>query len=117
MTETDNTIILAGRVVGFVRPTQGQFEAMIRIARTIAKGTDDDTQQFWEKQIDRIGTLLESLIAEADRDLVDELYLTGKIDHGTLMKAIMGKVNEQAEASEDKAIAKAKANTVRVRRK
>lgn len=117
MTETDNTIVLAGRVIGFIRPTQGQLEAMIRISRTIARGTDDDTQEFWEKQIDRIGTLLESLVEEKDRDLVDELYLTGKIDHGALMSAIMGKINSQAVASEDKAIAKAKASPVRVRRK
>jgi hypothetical protein len=113
----DDTIILAGRVVGFIAPTQGQMEAMIRIARTIARGSDDDTTDFWHKQIDRIGTLLESMIAEGDRDTVDQLYLTGKIDHTTLMTTIMAKVNANAVKSEDKAIAKAKANVARVRRK
>ena len=117
MTETDNTILLAGRVVGFIPPTQGQMESMIRISRTISRGTDDDAKEFWEKQIDRIGMLLESMVAEADRDLVDELYLTGKISHADLMTAIMTKVNENAVASEDKTIDKAKANVARVRRK
>ena len=114
---TIDTIILAGRVVGFIPPTQGQMEAMIRIGRTIARGTDDDTMEFWHKQVDRVGTLLDSLIAEGDRDLVDQLYLTGKIDHSTLLRAILAKINSNAEQSEDKAIAKAKANTARVRRK
>jgi hypothetical protein len=116
-TPADNTIILAGRVIGFIPPTQGQMESMIRISRTIARGTDDDTAEFWHKQVDRIGTLLESLIAEGDRETVDQLYLTGKIDHATLMRTIMAKINSAAQESEDKAIAKAKANTARVRRK
>lgn len=113
MTETDNTIILAGRVVGFIPPTQGQMESMVRIVRTISRGGEDSPKEFWETQIARIGLLLESMIVEADRELVDELYLTGKIDHKTLMGAIMGKVNERAVASEDKAIAKAKTASVR----
>ena len=113
-----NTIILAGRVVGFTPPTTGQIEAMIRIGRSVKKGTDDAPEDFWVKQIDRVGTLLESLIDEGDRELVDELYLTGKIDHSMLLTAILKKVQEDAEESEDKAIAKAKkANPARVARK
>lgn len=115
MTESDNTIILAGRVVGFIPPTEGQIQAMIRIGKTIQKGADDEARDFWVTQINRIGTLLESLIAPADRELVDELYLTGKIDHTVLLSAIMGKINKRAEESENKAIAKAK--TARVQRK
>lgn len=110
---TENTIILAGRVIGFIPPTQGQLEAMIRIGRTMQRGTDDDSNEFWVKQIDRIGTLLESLITESDRDLVDDLYLTGKISHSDLLKAIMAKVRYDAEKSEDKAIAKAKTASVK----
>ena len=117
MTETDNTIILAGRVIGFIHPTQGQMEIMLRIANTIHLGPEDDKGGFYAKQIDRIGTLLEAMIAEPDRDLVDNLYLTGKINHSMLLGAILAKVTENAEKSEDKAIAKAKANTDRVRRK
>lgn len=122
MSETDDTIILAGRVVGFIPPTQGQVEAMIRIARTMQRGTDDETNEFWHKQIDRIGTLLDSMIAEGDRDLVDDLYLTGKIDHATLMKAIMTKVKERADQAEGRAVeaenkAIAKAKTASVKRK
>ena len=114
--DTDKTIILAGRVVGFVHPTQGQIEALIRISHTLTGGVDDAKQDFWIKQIQRIGTLLESLIAEKDRDLVEDLYLTGKIDHSTLLTTILNKINANAEKSEDKAIAKAKANTARVKR-
>lgn len=122
MSETDNTIILAGRVVGFIPPTQGQIEAMIRIGRTMQRGTDDDTSEFWHKQIERIGTLLDSMIAEGDRDLVDELYLTGKIDHATLMKTILTKVKESADQAEGQAVeaenkAIAKAKTASVKRK
>ena len=114
----DNTLILAGRVVRFTPPTSGQIEAMIRIGRSVSKGTDDQPNDFWVKQIDRIGTLLESMIAEGDRDTVDELYLTGKIDHSELLSAIMKKVEANAAKSEDKAIDKAKkANGARVTRK
>ncbi len=117
-TEKTHTIILAGRVIGFTPPTTGQIEAMIRIGRSVKKGTDDAPEDFWVKQIDRVGTLLESLIIEADRDLVDELYLTGKIDHSTLLTEILKKVKDEAEESEDKAVAKAKkANPARVARK
>lgn len=111
---TDNTIILAGRVIGYIPPTQGQLEAMVRISRTLQAGTDDDPAEFWVKQINRIGTLIESLIEENDRELVDELYLTGKVSHTDLLTEIMKKVNANAVKSEDQAIAKAKA---RVKRK
>lgn len=114
MTETDNTIILAGRVIGFIPPTEGQIQAMIRIGKTLQKGADDAPQDFWLTQINRIGTLLESLIVEGDRELVDELYLTGKIDHTALLSAIMGKLNSKQD-SEGKAPAKGK--PVRVQRK
>jgi hypothetical protein len=119
MTDTDNTIILGGRIVGFTPPTQGQLEIMVRIGRTIRASTDDDVSEFWQIQINRIGILLESLIAEADRDIVDTLYLTGKIDHNVLLGAILAKVKENAEESEDRAIekAKGKASPVRVQRK
>lgn len=111
-----DTIVLAGRVIAIIRPTQGQFESLIRIGRSLRRGTDDDTMEFWQTQIDRIGTLLDSLIAEGDRDVVDNLYLTGKIDHTTLLTAILGKVRSEAQESEDKAIVKAKANVARVKR-
>jgi hypothetical protein len=103
MTETDNTIVLAGRVVGFIPPTQGQMESMVRIGKTILRGTDDDSSEFYMTQIDRVGRLLESLIAEQDRDLVDDLYLTGKIDHATLMSAIIEKVKEKSDSKTESA--------------
>ena len=118
MTDSDNTIILAGRVVGFIPPTQGQLEIMIRIGRTIRSSTDDDLAEFWQTQINRIGVLLESLIAEGDREIVDNLYLTGKVDHSTLLGAILAKVKANSDASPDKpAKSPAKASPVRVQRK
>lgn len=117
MSESDNTIDLAGHQVGFIPPTQGQIEAMIRISRSVNRG-GDDSREFWLKQIGRIGDLLENMIVEADREQVEDLYVTGKIDHSTLLSAILTKVNANAEASEDKAIAKAKkVSGARVQRK
>lgn len=115
MTDSDNTIILAGRVVGFTPPTQGQIEAMARIGRTLARGSDDEPTDFWVTQLDRIGRLLESLVNVGDRETVDDLYLTGKISHTDLLNAIMMKINSAAVASEEKAVTKA--NKARVQRK
>lgn len=116
MTETDNTIILAGRAIAFIRPTEGQIQAMLRIMRAIRNGPDDAPADFWMKQMERVGVLLDSLIAPGDQDVVDELYLTGKISHVDLINAIFGKIKDEAVASEDKAIARAKKATVRVQR-
>jgi hypothetical protein len=58
------------------------------------------------------------MIAEGDRETVEDLYVAGKLDHTTLVAAILTKVRENAEKSEDKAIAKAKKVTgARVQRK
>jgi hypothetical protein len=86
------TITLAGHEVGFIKPNQGQLEAMIRIMRTIERGGDDEQRDFWQKQIARVGTLLESLIAEKDRELVDELYLTGQVNSNMLFEAILSQM-------------------------
>lgn len=116
--DTDNTIILAGRVVRYIPPTQGQIEQMVRIARSTQRGGDDAPPDFWVKQVGRIGDLLEQMIAEGDRDTIEDLYVTGKLDHSSLVAAILAKVRENAEKSEDKAIAKAKKVTgARVQRK
>lgn len=115
MTDSDNTIILAGRIIGFNVPTTGQVESMVRIAGTLRKGADDAPVDFWMTQISRIGTLIDSLIVEGDREIVDDLYLTGKISSLEALQEIMRKVNANAEASEEKAVGKA--NKVRVQRK
>lgn len=113
MTDSDNTIILAGRVIGFTPPTQGQIESMARIGKTLQRGTDDAPTDFWVTQLDRIGTLLESMVDEKDRDLVDQLYLTGKISHTDLLTAIMTRVKENSPDEDSKP----KANKARVQRK
>lgn len=116
--ETEHTIILAGRVIRYIPPTQGQVEQMVRIARSTQRGADDAPSDFWIKQIGRIGDLLEQMIAEGDRETVEDLYVEGKLDHSALVAAILTKVRENAEKSEDKAIAKAKKVTgARVQRK
>lgn len=114
MTDSDSTIILAGRVIGFTPPTQGQIEAMARIGKTLQRGSDDEPSDFWITQLDRIGRLLEAMINPADRELVDDLYLTGKIDHNDLLGAIMTKVKATAPAATEAAT---KANKARVQRK
>lgn len=114
---TYETIELDGQTVRFVRPTDGQVQALIRIGFGLRRMNDDTPKDFWVKQLDRMGTVLESVIHEDDRDMVDQLYLTGKIDHSQLLRAIMGQLQDEAVASEDKAIAKAKkSNPARVRR-
>lgn len=110
------TAIIAGRIVGILMPTDGQWEALVRIQKTLQRSTDDDTTEFYAKQVDRIGTLLENLIEEKDRDLVDQLFLTGKISSAELMlaifNAIKGETAEQLGASGVK-----KAAGVRTQRK
>lgn len=119
MTDIDNSIVLAGRVFGFTPPTQGQLEAMIRIGRTLKAGTDDDASEFWQVQIHRIGKLIYAMVNEGDHEVLEDLYLEGKVDHQAVLAAILTKMNSDAEASEDAAIAKAKgkASPVRVQRK
>lgn len=111
------TIELVGKPVRFTRPTEGQVQALIRIGFGLKRMDDDSPKDFWVKQLDRMGTLLESLIHEDDRDFVDQMYLTGKVDHSMLIQAVMGQLEKVAEDSENKAIAKAKkSNPARVRR-
>jgi|SRR5688572_12917611 len=119
MTDIDNTIIVAGRVLGFTPPTQGQLEAMIRIGKTLKSGADDEDVEFWQTQIHRIGKLIFGMVNEGDHEVLEDLYLAGKADNQIVLAAILTKVNADAVASEDKAIAKAKgkASPVRVQRK
>jgi hypothetical protein len=116
MTDTagPKTAIVAGRVIGILTPTDGQFETLARMARTLTRGDDDNRAEFWGKQIDRLGTLMESLIAEGDRDTVDQLFLRGKLDHLTLLQAIFGALKPVEEVKPAKAVKAARAS---VRRK
>jgi hypothetical protein len=112
MTESGNTILIGGRVIGFIPPTEGQVQQMIRISRTLQTGPDDSPTEFWAKQIGRIGDLLDAMIVEADQPIVDALYTQGKITHTDLIRAIFAKINTNAQESENKAISKAKATRV-----
>jgi|SRR5687767_2940311 len=107
------TCIVAGRAIGIYQPTSGQLETLNRLGRTIQRGTDDATSDFWGKQIDRLGILLEALIVEGDRDTVDMLFLQGKLDHLGLLRAVFDAITPK-----DKTAAKpVKATKASVRRK
>lgn len=110
------TAIVAGRVIGVLEPTEGQWESIVRIRRTLSRSTDDDPAEFYVKQIERIGTLLENLIEEADRDLVDELFLTGKIGSRELMAAIFQALSPPAQVNETVAVAKKAASSAKTKR-
>lgn len=115
--KTYETADLAGMQMRFTRPTQGQIESLSRIGYTLRNMGEDSPNDFVTKQLNRMGILLDSLIHPDDADAVDLLYLTGKVSHGDLIRAIMGKLEADATESEDKAIAKAKkSNPARVRR-
>lgn len=114
-TEEYAPVTIGGRIIGVRKPTSGQFEAMARIARTISRGTDDDRADFWMTQVDRLGTLLESLIAEDDRDIVDRMFLEGKIETKDLLSVMFSAWKTDDTEGQDKP--KAKASTTRVRRK
>src|SRR5688572_28008437 len=102
------TVILAGRTIQVKRPAPGQVEAMVRIARALQGGGDDDPSDYWIKHITRLGTLLESLIAEGDRDTVDDLNLTGKVDSSTLLTAILDASTPKDAAPKNGPVGKAR---------
>lgn len=108
-----NRIVIAGRVLGFTPPNQGQFESMVRISKAIKRGAEDGDTAFWEKQVDRIGTLIESMINEGDRETLDHLLLTGKTNSNELIGAILTEVRKVEEASTKPA---AKVTKARVQR-
>jgi hypothetical protein len=110
------TAVVGGRVIGVLEPTEGQWESIIRIRRTLARSTDDDPTEFYVKQIERIGTLLENLIEEKDRDLVDDLFLTGKISSRELMGAIFSALSPPAQVNDTVAVVKKAANGARTKR-
>lgn len=117
MTDVEyRTTIVAGRAILVREPTGGQYEAMARIARTIDRGADDSKAEFWMTQVDRLGTLMESLIAEGDRVTVDQLVLTGKLNSTELLKALLEPWADAPKTNGTVAAAK-KASASRVQRK
>lgn len=112
-------VLIGGRIVGVTKPTDGQYEALVRIQHALSRGSEDSPAEFWKKQISRIGTLLDSLIVEADRETVDDMFLTGKIDTSELLHAIFTAFKEEKEKAGEtnQVVAQTKANGARVRRK
>lgn len=91
---------IGGRQITFTKPTEGQMEMMARIQRTLARGSDDAPADFWAKQIDRLGTLLDSLMSEADLDIVEQMLLKGKISHVDILKAVFEVLAQAREAEQ-----------------
>lgn len=114
MTEKEyRPVLIGGRMISVCKPTDGQLEALGRIARTIGRGTDDDKAEFWMKQIDRLGTLMDSLILASDVDIVDDLILTGKTRSAEILGAILGAWKDEPV----KPVKAVKASASRVQRK
>jgi hypothetical protein len=88
---------IGGRMITFAKPTDGQLEMLARIQRTLSRGTDDAPGEFWSKQIDRLGTLLDSLMSEADLEIVETMLLTGKISHVDILKGLFYAIEQGRE--------------------
>lgn len=77
---------------------QGQIEALFRIQRSIAVAGDRDNS-FYGRQLGRLGDLIDSLfVSDEDRDLIDSMFLTGKIETNKLLNAVFAAYNAHATA-------------------
>lgn len=116
MTEKEyRPVLIGGRMISVCKPTSGQYEAMARIAHSIGRGTDDDKTEFWMKQLNRLGTLMDSLILPAEAEIADELILTGKTTTADMLKAILGAWKE--DTGQAKPVKATKASATNVQRK
>lgn len=90
-------VTLAGNVFAVKPMTSGQIEAMFRIQRSLTLAGDFDTA-FYGRQIGRFGSLLDSLLtSDEDRDRVDELFLTGQLSTGEMLKLVLAAYNKAAD--------------------
>lgn len=90
-------VTLAGNVFAVKPMTDGQIESMFRIQRSLTLAGDFD-MKFYGRQIGRFGSLLDSLLtSDEDRDKVDDLFLTGQLSTGELLKIILEAYNKREE--------------------
>ena len=92
----NGVVELGGRMITFVKPTDGQLEMLARVKRTLARGTDDAPDDFWSTQIDRLGQILDALIVEADQPIVESMMITGKIGSVEILAALFTSINQNA---------------------
>lgn len=117
MTEEQHSVVLAGKTIRLIRPSQGQLEQLIRIGRSINRGSEQAPDGFYTKQVGRIGDVIDQLIVEEDRDMVDDLYAAGLIDHTELLTAVLSKVKADEADQQPGKPAKKAASPARVRRR
>lgn len=90
-------VTLAGNVFAVKPMTDGQIESMFRIQRSLSLAGDFD-MAFYGRQVGRFGSLLDSLFtSDADRDKVDDLFLTGQLSTGELLRVILAAYNKREE--------------------
>lgn len=94
------TVDIGGRQISLTKPNEGQMEMLARIQRTLARGTDDSKADFWAKQVDRLGTLLDSLMTEDDLDIVEQMLLKGQISHVDILNGVFEVLTQAAQAEE-----------------
>jgi hypothetical protein len=111
----NGVVELGGRMITFLKPTDGQLELLARVKRTLARGTDDAPADFWATQIDRLGQLLDNLIVEADRDIVEKMIIEGKIGSVEILQALFASIhqNEQVKTTTTGPVAAVKRARVR----
>lgn len=79
---------LGGRFITFAEPTGGQLEMLARIQRAISRGSDDAPGEFWAKQISRLGDLLDALMSDTDKEIVEDMMIAGKISSVDILRAL-----------------------------
>lgn len=88
----NGVVDLGGRLITFSKPTDGQIEMLARVQKSIARGTDDAPGDFWATQIDRLGTLLDNLIAPADLPIVENMMMKGTISSVDILRALFAAI-------------------------
>jgi hypothetical protein len=91
---------LGGRYITFSQPTEGQLEMLARIQRAISRGSDDAPGEFWAKQISRLGDLLDALMSDTDRDIVEAMMIAGKISSIDILQALFRAIADGQDKQE-----------------
>lgn len=87
----EHPVNILGREILVYEPLEGQLQGMGRLMRALARAStaDHEDVEFFAKQFDRMGILLESLIVkDGDREFVDQAIFAGMIDYVQIMRAL-----------------------------
>jgi hypothetical protein len=116
MTEEYRDVDLADTTVRVRKPTDSQINNMLRISSSLAS-SQEMSSDFFVRQINRLGTILDSLIHADDRDTVDNMVLTGQIEETALIVTILKAWTEEKPGKKNGTVAAVKkASASRVRR-